>query len=210
MNKQNQQGFALLDVLLAVILVCVASYGVYTMAKGYHLSSSMRTLEQRAITIAQNYTPFLQDATSSSSGSAVLSGNELSTDFLTSIGIPSSALCNDSSDYTYVQTSSYYTDGSGTATQSIFNFDQEVGNSSESGASYLMIGFMGSGAQVNQLAQDISQTFSVYYGSSGGSITNTADSLVSSSDTSNDYAIYLFFPKMSDITTAPFKTVDTC
>jgi len=193
--RKNQLGFAMLDVLLAVILICVASYGAYTMAKGYSTTASLRTLEQRATTIAQNYTPFLQDTSSS-----VLSGNELSVDFLTSIGIPTSALCTPDDSDSYVDSGAYYSSG-GSTSASYLSFAQQVASNSASGGNYFVIGFPGNATQANQLAQDVGETFSVYYASGASASLDSATEITSlisgaSTDTAA-YSIFLIFPKIS-------------
>jgi type II secretory pathway pseudopilin PulG len=215
---KQQRGFALLDTLLAVILMAVAAYGTYMVAKGFQTSSSLQTLEQRAITIAQNYMPFLQD-TSMSSSSVLYAGSSnsrLSNDFLTSIGIPSTALVNSSQDssgaiFSYVNTGAYYAPSSSSSSsstepaQSFLSFAQEIDDPT-TGSSYLAIGFDLTGTQLNQVIQDMSNTFSVYYGDSGsnlntlvtpGSTSSAPPVLTASSDNATVYSVFLLFPKMS-------------
>ena len=80
----RQRGFALFDVLLAVVLMAIAAAGSYTLVKSFRTNSSTQQLIRYSTTITQSFIPFLNSADITH----VLKDNQLSSVFLKSIGIP--------------------------------------------------------------------------------------------------------------------------
>jgi hypothetical protein len=187
-----RNGFAMFDVLLAVILMAIAAVGSYSLVKSFKSSSSVQQVTQYANTITQNFMPFLEGVSYDSVLDA--DSNMLSNDFLLSIGIPSEELspeaCADSSSVSYCTVKT----GLHTSTaESLMEFAQ-FQDASKVGASYFIIGFDATSKQANALAQNLGVTYSVFCDSAG----LTEDSSPCGLDAggqSGDTSVFLVFPK---------------
>lgn len=187
MNMKKTQAFALLDVILAVILLAIATAGSYALIKSFRSSSQVQQLTRYATNISQNYMPFLQGGTYSS----VLSGDKLSSEFLLSIGIPADDVVNCDSGYCYVNTGVY-----ANGKESVLNF-KEVIDDSVTHANYFVQGLIATGAETNAITQGLSTAFSVFCVVSNGPLAADTQScsLLSDDEKSGSYAVYLVFPK---------------
>lgn len=197
----RQRGFALFDALLAVVLMAIAAAGSYTLVKSFRANSSTQQFIRYSTNITQSFLPFLDG-----NNSTVLSGEQLSTDFLNSIGIPAEdQKC--SGDYCYVNAEMYLDN----ATQSsVMGFGvKQTGSTSQPLANYFIIAVKAAGTQVNQVLQSASSMFSIYC-PEGPSVTLSGQSkcaLQSSDDIEANaagYSLFLVFPKSGD--TAPSST----
>lgn len=104
---KKHHGFALLEVLLAVILIAIVTIGSYALVKSFRSASSVQQLTRYSTTIAQNYMPFLDGSASSD----VMNGDKLSREFLQSIHIPSDDLTPGSCKDCYVNSGLYIQGG---------------------------------------------------------------------------------------------------
>jgi len=86
--KKNS-AFALLEILLAVILIGIVTVGSYAIVKSVSSDAGVQKFTRYATTIAENYQPFLNDSVSSAN---LIWDYRLSKDFLLSIHIPESDL----------------------------------------------------------------------------------------------------------------------
>lgn len=184
MKKNN--GFALLDVLLAVVLLAIAAYGTFKVAKSFHSASSVQQFEQYALNIAHSYTPYIADTDSS----LIDDSNKMETDFLQSIAIPSEALVSPGDANTYLY-SGIYKDSS----QCQVEFQEA---NEDTGAGYLIMAVKTTGAQYNQLLQDLGGSFSVFRLSGGSkALTSSASQglLNIDNNATNEYSVFLVYPK---------------
>lgn len=196
MRRRN--GFALLEVLLAVILMMVAAAASYTLVKSFRTNSATQQFVHYATDITQSISPFL-----GSGNSTILSGDKLSTSFLTSIGIPnenflsgselnetSAAACSD--EFCYVD--------SGMSVQnkkSAMSFTIKIDKTYQL-SNYFLIATLATGAQVNQVLQNAASLFSIYcvHGSDKTLPTGTLPcGLLPESQANETYALWLVFPK---------------
>ena len=200
---KKYRAFALLDVILAVILMCIATIASYSLIKSFRSSSQVQQLTRYATNIAQNFMPFLENGTYDSVLSSSGTGNQLSNEFLLSIAIPAEDIVDASgmacvSGYCYVNSGVY-----ANSKQSILNF-MEVPHDSATGAAYFIQGLTATGAETNAITQSLSTIFSVFcvpgadaaLGSPSGNCKLLADDQASSV-----YSVYLVFPKSGS--TAP-------
>lgn len=185
----RQRGFALFDVLLAVVLMAIAAAGSYTLVKSFRANSSTQQFIRYSTTITQSFIPFLNGADIT----AVLNNNQLSTSFLKSIGIPdedqgcSNGFCN-------VDSGMYLDDK-----KSQMAFGVQT-NADQTLANYFIIAVRATGVQVNQVLQSASSLFSVYCPVEGGSLSGQSKCALVSKDTAStqSYNLYLVFPKSGD------------
>lgn len=205
----RQRGFALFDVLLAVVLMMVAAGASYTLVKSFRANSSVQQLIRYSTNIAQSFTPFIDG----SDYSDVLNdSHQLSTNFLDSIGIPSEdqvtsagEKCSSTSATScYVDSGMYLTNGSVSRPMS-FAVQQDT---TQTYANYFIIAVQASSAEVNQMLQSASSLFSIYCPqgaretlSGQSSCSLIADTTANSAAT---YSLFLVFPKSGD--TAPLST----
>jgi len=187
------QGFALLEALLALVLVMIAAGASYTLVKSFRANSSIQQFIRYSTNITQSFMPFLDGG----AYSTVLSDDKLSQSFLTSISIPSEDQIDCSSSYCYVN-SGMYLDGS--ETESNLSFGVQTDSAQQLG-SYFIIAVNATGLQVNQILQTASTMFSVYCTENKGknisSITSTC-ALQPSANNSTPYSLFLVFPKSGD------------
>lgn len=101
-------GFSLLEVLLAVILIMIVTFGSYALVKNFRSASATQQLVRYSTTIAENYMPFLDGSASTS----VKSEDKLSRSFLESIHILSADLVNCDNNFCYVRSGLYVQGGS--------------------------------------------------------------------------------------------------
>lgn len=197
----QQRGFALFEVLLAVILMAIAAAGSYALVKSFRVNSATQQVVNYATTITQNFIPFLDGGSATTVLTA--STDTLSSPFLSSIGIPatdqvtsSGAACAGATASCYVKSGMYVTSGG----KSIMSFDS-VTNSTQNLASYFAIALQATGAQVNQILQSSSSLFSVYCAASGSALAAAGENCVlkSKDDANTTYSLFLVFPKTSAI-----------
>lgn len=183
----RQRGFALFDVLLAVVLMTVAAGASYTLIKSFRVNSATQQMIRHATTITQGFMPFLDGGATSS----VFNGDQLSQTFLTSISIPATdQICT--SGYCYVD-SGMYTAGT---TKNKINFAIST-DSNYVASNYLIMGVKATGSQVNQILQSASSLFSVYCPASTVALSSSVTSctLLGKDQSSTVYNLYLVFPK---------------
>ncbi|MCD8525178.1 MAG: prepilin-type N-terminal cleavage/methylation domain-containing protein [Gammaproteobacteria bacterium] len=187
------QGFALLEALLALVLMMIAAGASYTLIKSFRANSSIQQFIRYSTNITQSFMPFVDGG----AYSTVLSGNKLSQPFLTSISIPSEDQRDCSNAYCYVSSGMYLDGGSA---ESNLSFGVQMDSAQEL-ASYFMIAVNATGLQVNQILQTASTMFSVYCAESQGaniSSITTPCVLQSSANNSTPYSLFLVFPKSGD------------
>ena len=176
---KKSRGFALLDVLLAVILLSIVTIGSYSLVKSFRSTSAMQKLVRYATTITENYMPFLEGSVSTD----VLSDNKLSAEFLESINIPDVDLRPTDCEYCYVKTG--LQDSSGADLK--MNFDTVT--DTDTAANFFIIGFTTSvtAGEKNQMLQSLGGVFSLYCPDAACTLT--------SEDDSHDYEVKMVFPK---------------
>lgn len=163
---KNQKGFALLDVLLAVVLIVTIAVASYEMINTYHDKANVQTAESDLINIAQTYAPLLNQSTITNTGGSVFgnSGSYIAVSFLKSVPIPNSRITSivtqDGVDYANVATN-LMTDGK----QSRIGFEKSA-LTDDSSAHYFLMGMQVNYAQAVQLIQDLNDTFSIFVGGS--------------------------------------------
>ena len=184
---QQKMGFALLEVLLAVILMAIAAGASYTLVKSFRTNAATQQFLRYATNITQNYIPFLESEAvgGTSIATPVYKNNGLSQTFLTSIGIPSDDM-SCASGYCFVS-SGIYSASTGTASNQTMRFN--IGTVSST--YYFVIGVKASGGQVNQVLQSASSLFSVFY--TDGTTASASSEITA--DSAKDYHLYLVFPK---------------
>ena len=198
----RQRGFALFDVLLAVVLMAIAAAGSYTLVKSFRANSSTQQFIRYATTLTQNFTPFLDGH----SAPSLLNGTQLSYDFLNAVDIPSEdrissgtttcpASTSTTKTYCYVNSGMYLA-----GKLSLMGFGSvQTGDSSQPLADYFVIAVQATGSQVNQVLQSTSSLFSVYC--AAGKVTLSAASkcsLLGDSAKNSTYSLFLVFPKSGD------------
>lgn len=195
----RRRGFALFDVLLAVVLMMIAAGASYTLVKSFRANSSVQQLIRYSTNISQSFMPFIDG----SDYSNVLSSttHQLSSDFLDSIGIPgedqvtsAGEKCGGTS--CYVDSGMYLINGSVSRPMSF------AVSTSDAGVSYFIIAVQASSAEVNQMLQSASSLFSIYCPqgariplSGQSSCSLIADTTANSAMT---YSLFLVFPKSGD------------
>jgi hypothetical protein len=175
-------GFALLEVLLAVILIAIITVGSYSLVKSFRATSSMQKLTRYSTTITENYMPFLDGSVSTD---VMSSDHKLSESFLKSINIPSSDLASCSGGYCYVD--SGLVNDSGTEIDMKFATIETSDN-----ANFFKIAFTQdfTPEQKDQAMQSLGSMFSLYC---------PTDACVLSDDTDDStVAVKLIFPKAGD------------
>lgn len=185
-----RNGFAMFDVLLAVILMAVAAVGSYSLVKSFKSSSSVQQVTQYANTITQDFMPFLEGVSFDSVLDSASHG--LSEDFLTSIGIPS----EDNGDCSAVDGVNYCRVTTGLhvgGVESEMEFSQYQ-DTAQVGASYFIIGFNATSKQANSLAQNLGVTYSVFCDNAGLSSSSSACGLDAGGQ-EGDTSVFLVFPK---------------
>ena len=182
--------FALLDVLLAVILLAIVTAGGYALMKNFRSTSSMQQFTRYATTITENYMPFLDGSVDTE----ILSGTKLSKEFLESINIPEEDLNCNSDDYCSVKTGLYYTSSQAVC----MNFSQV--RDSATGGNFFLIGFSGTIAQKDQAMKSLGSMFSVFCkGNISQKIEDDAGLCnLSSSASTSGISVVLVFPKSGD------------
>lgn len=201
--RQSNRGFALFDVLLAVVLMTVAAAASYTLVKSFRVNSATQQFIRYATTITQSFAPFL-DGSAATVSDGVMSSNQLSSSFLTSIGIPTTDQSPDKCSYCYVDSGMYANDE-----KSLMNFAVSTPDTTDfTLANYFMIGVTANGAQVNQILQSTSSLFSIYCPTSGTALSNSVTScdLKDKSDAATLYSLYLVFPKSGSTAPTPSET----
>lgn len=192
----RQRGFALFDVLLAVILMTIAAAGSYTLVKSFRVNSAAQQVMRYATTITQSFVPFLDGGNSAN----VLQDQKLASSFLSAIGITttdqvteSGAACAGDSAFCYVDSGMYTGDG-----KSLMSFNSVTDNTQKL-ASYFAIALLATGAQVNQILQSASSLFSVYCGEKNTNLnTLSSNCSLKDKDSANEiYSLFLVFPKTS-------------
>jgi hypothetical protein len=197
----RQRGFALFEVLLAVVLMMIAAAGAYTLVKSFRANSAVQQFIRYSTNITQSFMPFVD-------GNSYLSifdanTHTIATSFLKSIGIPAEdqvdehgAICAGTA--CYVDSGMYLSNG---AVASPMNFQVKMDNT-QSLASYFIVAVAATGVQVNQVLQNASSLFSVYClpketelnGQSKCALQSDAN-ISSNNDT---YSLFLVFPKSGD------------
>lgn len=188
MIPQRKMGFALLEVLLAVILMAIAAGASYTLVKSFRTNAATQQFLRYATNITQNYIPFLESEAvgGTSITTPVYKSNRLSQTFLTSIGIPSEDMSCTSS-YCFVSSGMYSISTGTTASNQTMQFNIGTLNSTY----YFVIGVKATGGQVNQVLQSASSLFSVFY-TDGGAMTPSSEI---TTEPTKEYNLYLVFPK---------------
>lgn len=206
----SQRGFALFEVLLALILMMIAAAASYTLVKSFRANSSVQQFIRYSTTISQSMMPFLDGNSYSTSNGGPLdtTAYSLSTSFLNSIGIPAEHQVNElgeacASDSCYVSSGMYLSDGS---VANPMSFSAQV-DSTQMLANYLIIAVDASGLEVNQVLQSASSTFSVYCPTGKNVVLNAqskcslqSDSAIS--DAGDQYSLFLVFPRSGDVAPA--------
>lgn len=200
------KAFALLDVILAVVLLGIATIGSYSLVKSFRSSSQIQQLTRYATNIAQNFMPFLEGGTSGS----VLQDTgttKLDQDFLLSIGIPQDDLerCSNESGgmNCFVNSGLYYGDGK----LALMNFAQVI-NDSVTGASYFLQALQATGSETNAIVQGLGGVFSVFCAPGEQVNINTISqqcALLSDDQSGETYSVFLVLPKSGS---APPKDAD--
>ena len=201
----RQRGFALFEVILAVILMAIAAAGSYTLVKSFRANSSTQQFIRYSTTITQGILSFIHG----NNTETLLKDQQLSADFLTSIGIPTEdQMSNDgtkqcSGDYCYVN-SGMYLNGAASSSAMGFGVQQDTDQSS---TNYFIIAVKATSTQVNQVLQSASSLFSVYCPTDGKSLSGQAKCalLPKNTPSTSVYDLYLVFPKSGD--TAPANTI---
>lgn len=202
----RQRGFALFDVLLAVVLMAIAAAGSYTLVKSFRSNSSTQQFIRYSTTITQSALPFLNG-----NNFSILSvdGAQLSASFLTSIGIPgedqvSTGGSRCSSDFCYVD-SGMYLDGASNASPIGFGATTTQGDLTM--GKYFILAVKATNSQVNQVLQSASSLFSIYCASGSVALSNASKCALISKDAASDTinSLYLVFPKSGD--TPPNSTI---
>lgn len=201
-------GFALFEVLLAVILMSVAAGASYTLVKSFRSNSSIQQFIRYSTNITQSFMPFLDGVNTdqvlgeTSNGSGYYG---LSSAFLDSISIPKEDRVSMGS-YYYVKSGMYFTTGN----PSSMGFGIWVpdynnqNNLYANDPSYFIISVKATGSQVNQVLETASPTFSIFC--PAGDDTGLTDkirkcSLQSEAEikaAQDKYALYLVFPKIGN------------
>nr|MBP9727226.1 hypothetical protein [Gammaproteobacteria bacterium] len=180
--------FALFDAMLALVLLMIAAAASYTLVKSFRVNSSTQQLIRYSTNITQSFMPFLEG----NSSSTVLSDSQLSSTFLTSIGIPAADQANCStSNYCNVEAGMYV--GSG---KSRMSFGSYMDTTYVLGSEFA-IAVLATGAQVNQMLQSAASMFSIYckLGSVALSSIGTTCSLLPKDQANEIYSLFLVFPK---------------
>lgn len=200
----RQRGFALFDVLLAVVLMAIAAAGSYTLVKSFRANSSTQQFIRYATTVTQGAIPFLDG----NGASTLISDKQLSAVFLKSIGIPGEDQTpNDgtacSSDYCYVNSGMYLNDA---ADGSSMGFAVQPSDD-QTGTNYFIIAVKATATQVNQVLQSASTMFSIYCPADSKALSGQPKCALLSKDTPSTsvYDLYLVFPKSGN--TPPASTI---
>lgn len=186
-----KNGFAMFDVLLAVVLMAIAAVGSYSLVKSFKSSSSVQQVTQYANTITQNFMPFLEGV----SFDSVLNQDShgLSEDFLSSIGIPSEnyGTCSAANSVNYCTVDSGLHTSGGESEMQFAQFQDQ--STSNVGANYFIIGLATTANQANSLAQNLGATYSVFCGT--GALANAAPCGLNAGGTEGATSVFLVFPK---------------
>lgn len=212
MNKRLlHSGFALMDVLLAVILIVTISVASYEMINTYHDKANVQTVESDLINIAQAYAP-LQNQTAIESTSYDIfynnGGSWIAKNFLKSVPIPESRMSTpvtyNGITYVYLSTNLLNKNG-----QTLVGFEKTTVSGSDTSATfnYFLIGLQVNYAQAVQLIQDLNGTFSIFVGGSSDKIRSAkpATSLPKCTDKDCVLNLYLVTPSLDDTSGLEFN-----
>ena len=204
MNKRLlHSGFALMDVLLAVILIITISIASYEMINTYHDKANVQTTESDIINIAQAYAPLQNQTAIEYTGQDIFysNGSSIAKSFLESVPIPASRMSTpvteDGIDYSYLLTNLLNVNG-----QTIVGFEKATVDDDSIAATfkYFTIGLQVNYNQAVQLIQDLNGTFSIFVGSSSDSIhsAKAATSLPQCTKKDCILNVYLVTPALDD------------
>lgn len=199
---KNQKGFALLDVLLAVVLIITISIASYEMINTYHDKANVQTAESDLINIAQNYAPLLNQSAITNTGSSIFgsSGSYIAVSFLKSVPIPESRITTivtqNGVDYANVATN-LMTDGK----QSRIGFE-ETSLTDDSSSHYFLMGMQVNYSQAVQLIQDLNDTFSIFVGDSNDYLQDAKPASTLPQCKNKDCILNIYFvtPTLDDVT----------
>ena len=169
-----QQGFALLEVFLAIILLGIISYASYAMVTYYQTKNLVQNFQADAVNIAQGLVSVINDSDANDSN-AFIKNNQLWTVFTKETHIPNSHLnCTQLdpvshqclSDYVYLKSGFTVNDANGIPKQSIVNFAL-IPMSSNPSTNYLVFGLTMSQKQLSILIQNPSYGMGIFYAVAG-------------------------------------------
>ncbi len=203
LKQLSQSGFALMDVLLAVILIITIAAASYEMINTYHDKTNVQTVESDLLNIAQAYAP-LQNQTALDYGGYNIfrdGGSWIATSFLQSVPIPASRIGTPNSyngiDYSYLLTNLMNKNG-----QTVVGFEQESISDDSVAATlqYFIMGMQVNYSQAVQLIQDLNNTFSIFVGNSSTGIhdAKAATSLPQCEDKDCILNLYLVTPTLDN------------
>lgn len=195
-----QQGFALLDVFLAIILLGIISYASYAMVSYYQSKNLVQNLQADVVNISQGLVSVINDA-DANDANAFVKNNQLWTVFAKEIHIPNSHLnCSQLDPVSHQCLEAYVYLKSGLTVdtkQSLMNFAIIPMNSNPS-ANYLVFGLTMSQKQLSILIQNPSYGTGIFYADLGQGLKESKPATIIPSCTdasaSCNYSVYLTVP----------------
>jgi len=216
MKIKKYQGFALLEVLLAVIVFAIATYGVIVFSSRYMQSTQVSAVERQATAISSNYLPYLDTTvpTGADTNDDPINDGKFAVSFLQSIGITDGDM-SASSGNVYVNT---HLPINGSSSSQMAGCHATVSPKSStssyvSSQSVLILGFNALGSQLNALIGDEKNNFAIYAPTGGeGSFAdakgNPVTQLIDPKYNNTPYSVYLVYPAVVDSTNVNFVGCD--
>lgn len=154
--KLKNQGFALLDVFLALLVLSIVAFASYELISPYRDARAVHLLEGDIQKIVHSYSPFLYQTTISADNPDPIQGSNamLSKSFMQSIPITPERMQPGCGDYCYL----------------VSGFGSDVGFETSVDAyqtRYIFVAFRAPYKAVVQLIQDMSGSMSVFFSKTG-------------------------------------------
>lgn len=207
----KNQGFALLEILLAVVVLSIITFASYQMINSYKDSKSVQTAESDIMNIAQAFSPMLnQSGMLCTQCANPFSGTQMSTSILRSVPIPAQRLTDpdpSAGHYSYVL-ASFTVNGH----QAKIGFGILRSATSPTSPSYFVAGFKANYTQAVQIIQDMNNTMGIFVDNTGSKGLKDSKNVTiipscpTASSKSCTFNIYLVSPMETDLTAFDLST----
>lgn len=208
----KERGFALMDVLLAVILCITLTGGIFALLRSYGDKTEIQTVENDIMRINQAYSPIVnQTAVVSAYPLMCSSGSQISTWFLKSVPIQDSrigaityisGIADSPIPYSYLLTDLNVNNKSTAVGFETFSTASSYVTNTSPKIQYFIAGLIVSYNQARQLIQDLNNTFSIFLGVADTNTTFSAATYVTGlppapTNSNATYNIYFVSPTLT-------------